>query len=137
MNWIDKEAGDWSVPSTIQECISKFREQTAVLQKLLSIFDDELDRHKVVLIPDTNSLIICPDFVKYSEIASSDEFTIELIPTVLEELDKLKVVHRDRDFRDKVNSVIRRIKGLRQQGSLLNGVTVNRTITVKMVAKEP
>lgn len=36
-----------------------------------------------------------------------------------------------------MKSVINRIKGYRTQGSLLDGVKVNRTITVKMIAIEP
>ena len=59
------------------------------------------------------------------------------MPTVLSELDKLKIVHRDDNFRKKVESVINRIKGYRTQGSLLNGVAVYKTIVIKMIAKEP
>jgi predicted ribonuclease YlaK len=55
----------------------------------------------------------------------------------LGQLDRLKVVHHDADLKEKVSSVIRRIKGLRQQGNLLHGVTVNKTVTIKMLAAEP
>jgi predicted ribonuclease YlaK len=41
------------------------------------------------------------------------------------------------DFRKKVDSVIKRIKGFRQQGNMREGITVNKTVTVKMQAEEP
>ena len=37
----------------------------------------------------------------------------------------------------KVKSVISRLKGYRKQGNILDGVTVEKTITLKMVATEP
>lgn len=63
--------------------------------------------------------------------------TIVLFPTVLTELDKLKIVHRDAEFRQKIISIINRIKGLRSQGRLLDGVIVHKSILIKMVATEP
>ena len=56
---------------------------------------------------------------------------------MLAELDNLKNHARDPTYRTKVNDVIRRIRGWRNQGSLLNGVRVHQTITVKAVPHEP
>lgn len=98
---------------------------------------DAPQTREAILIPDTNSLIAVPDLSCYSEITGRENYTALVVPTVLSELDSLKVNHRDQDFRSKVNAVIRRLKGLRQQGSLLKGVTINKTVTVKMVAQEP
>jgi predicted ribonuclease YlaK len=47
------------------------------------------------------------------------------------------VLHRNPDVREKAVKVIARIKGWRRQGSLLEGVTVDGTITVIAVAEEP
>lgn len=136
LRWIEQEHGDWSVSSTVKNNIMKLREEFKILYDLIKILENkEVD--ELIVIPDTNSLIICHDFKDYKGIVEKDKFILILIPTVLEELDKLKIVHRERDFRDKINSIIRRIKGLRQQGSLIKGVTVDRTITVKMIAVEP
>ena len=60
-----------------------------------------------------------------------------LLPTVLGELDKLKILHRNPDVRDKAKKIIRRIKGWRKQGSLVEGVKVDKTITVMVEFKEP
>ena len=90
-----------------------------------------------VLIPDTNAIAGNPDPTQYRTITGDGSFIFLLLPTVLAELDDLKNTHRNPDFREKVNRVITRVKGWRKQGTLRNGVTVDRTITVKAVAIEP
>jgi rRNA-processing protein FCF1 len=134
-SWIEKE-GSWDVPSTIQQAKSQFRERIQIFYELLQMLDSP-DGRELVLVPDTNALIVAPDLSQYSKVAGQVEYTVVIVPTVLEELDKLKLLHLDKDFRDKVASVIKRIKGMRHQGSLLTGVTVNRTVTVIMRAQEP
>jgi len=132
--WIEKESS-WDIPSNIEDAKSLFREKVKVLYEFLNLLgtpDEE-----IILVPDTNSLIAAPDVTQYADVAGQPKYKIVIVPTVLAELDKLKVLHRDQDFRDKVNSVIKRIKGLRTQGSLLTGVTVNKSVTVKMIATEP
>ena len=89
------------------------------------------------LIPDTNALIGNPNPAQYRTIADNDRFIFLLLPTVIAELDTLKNTHRSDDFREKVTKVITRVKGWRNQGTLLDGVTVDKTITVKAGAIEP
>jgi len=55
----------------------------------------------------------------------------------LSELDELKIKSSNPDFQKKVKSVITRLKGYRQQGNLIDGVTVEKSIKLKMVASEP
>jgi hypothetical protein len=104
-------------------------------------FYEFLDLHhgpsEVVLIPDTNALTDNPDPLNYKSIAESRIFTFLLLPTVLSELDNLRIFARDQAYREKVAKVIRRIKGWRKQGSLSEGITLHRTITVRAVAREP
>ena len=90
-----------------------------------------------VLIPDTNAIVSNAAPTQYRTIAGDGSFIFLLLPTVLAELDKLKNTHRNPDFREKANKVITRVKGWRNQGTLRNGVTVDRTITIKAVAIEP
>ena len=92
---------------------------------------------EIILIPDTNAIVREPDPTQYKDIAGDDSFVFLLLPTVLAELDELKNNHRNPDFREKVNKVITRIKGWRNQGKLLDGITVNKTIAVRAVASEP
>jgi rRNA-processing protein FCF1 len=123
----------WLTRSTISENIDEIKKRFSGLYGIIKLFEG---KESIVLIPDTNSLIKSPDFEVYKKLLG-DKITILLTPTVLSELDKLKIIHRDETFRKKVESVINRIKGFRKQGSLLNGVTSCKTITIKMVAKEP
>jgi rRNA-processing protein FCF1 len=133
--WIEKE-NSWEVPNSIQGAKSLLQEKIKVFYKLLDLLETT-DKHEIIVVPDTNSLIDVPDAAQYVSVAGQPKYTVLIVPTVLAELDKLKVIHREQEFREKVNSVINRIKGLRTQGSLLSGVTVNKTVTVRMIATEP
>ncbi len=113
-----------------QECKAAF----APFFELLGLLDEV---EGVFVIPDTNALIGCPDPKSYRTIAGRDSFTILLLPTVLAELDRLKLTARDPGLREKVKKLIRRIKGWRGQGSLISGVTLYKTITVRAIPHEP
>lgn len=115
---------------------ARFRKEIGVFCGALTTLDDPA-RARVVLAPDTNSLIRCPDPSEYAGIAGVATYDVVLLPTVLGELDELKIKHRDETFRQKVEGVIHRIKGWRGQGNLLEGVTVDKTVTVRTVAREP
>ena len=134
-SWIEKKS-TWDVPPTIKEAKLKFQEKIQTYYELIRLIDTSKE-DKWILVPDTNALIFAPDVSQYYKVAGVVEYTVIIFPTVTQELDGLKVNHRDAQFRDKVKSVIRRLKGLRRQGNLLKGVTVNKTITVRMEAKEP
>jgi len=132
---IEQKSG-WSTPSTVEEAKLVLKEKIQTYGQLLQLLEAP-DQAKPVLVPDTNALITCPDVSHYATAVGQAEYAVVIIPTVLAELDKLKRDHRDIDFRKKVDSVIRRLKGLRQQGSMLQGVTINKTVTVRMIAPEP
>lgn len=133
--WIEKESSHDIVPG-VEENKRTFREKTAVFREALTTLDDS-KRAKVTVVPDTNAFVWCPDPAAYREIAGGESYDFVLLPTVLSELDELVMKTRDEAFREKVKAAIRRYKGWREQGRLLDGVTVNRTITVRSVAREP
>lgn len=113
-----------------------------IINESFQEFDKYLDllsskSNKTILIPDTNSLLIQPEPIVYSKLIEKKDFVFLITPTVLSELDNLKMFHRDENFRKKAKSVITRIKGYRNQGDVLTGVTINKTITLQMNAKEP
>lgn len=124
-----------SVPSSIKNGKINFREQTKVFKDYLFLLKEA--NESIIIVPDTNSLIQFPNPKSYSKIANSTLFQFIILPTVLSELDKLKINHRNEDFRKKVKSVINRLKGYRKQGNVLDGVIVEKTITLKMIAIEP
>jgi hypothetical protein len=122
-------------PSSIEGGKKRFRNETTILKNYLNLFVEQNKR--TIIVPDTNSLIQFPEPSTYRAISISNDFDFVVLPTVLSELDKLKITHRNEDFRKKVISVIKRLKGYRKQGDVLEGVTVDKTITVKMIATEP
>jgi len=134
-SWIEK-GSSWELKPRMEENKATFRQRIGVFFAALDLLDDP-KKSRVVLVPDTNALIRCPDPSSYAALAESASYDFVLIPTLLQELDELKVKHRDAEFREKVEGVIRRIKGWGAQGKLVNGVTVNKTVTVRTVAREP
>lgn len=127
---------NWSLSESMNDNLNIFDATVEDIMAILSIFNQENDR-KTLLIPDTNSLLIDCDPISYRRVAKLDGFTFLLLPTVLGELDKLKINHRKPDVKDKAKKVITRIKGWRGQGSLTDGVTVDKTIVVKSLHEEP
>ena len=112
------------------------------VEKNIKIFKDFIEllkseKTRTVIIPDTNALILFPEPVYYKKLTNEDNFDFVFLPTVLAELDKHKMFHRNEDFRKKAKSIITRIKGYRKQGDVLEGVTVAKIVTVKMVPTEP
>lgn len=92
---------------------------------------------RVIVVPDTNSILWHPDPISYREVVGTSAFDFLLLPTVLAELDQLKVNHRNVEVREKANQAIKRIKGWRIQGSLSQGVIVDKSITVRTEHREP
>lgn len=133
--WIELKP-NWSISPNRAANEEKLRADAKLFYEMLAFLDAN-GPTATILIPDTNAIIGEPSPIHYKSIASDDTFVFLLLPTVLAELDALKINHRNPDFRKKVNKVIARVKGWRNQGGLREGVTVDRTITVKAVASEP
>lgn len=89
------------------------------------------------MIPDTNALILNPRLERW-QFSESREFLILLTPTVLSELDDLKMNHRIEAVRDKAKGLIRQIKEYRRRGRLADGVPLKKgTISLAASAIEP
>lgn len=133
--WIEMDS-NWSISQDRSANEEKLRADVQLFYELLAILNTN-ETAETILIPDTNAIVSKPDPINYKSLASKNAYVFLLLPTVLAELDGLKINHRNPDFRNKVDNVITRIKGWRNQGSLREGVTVHRTITVKAIASEP
>lgn len=131
LNLIDQNRA----PSSIEVGKIGFINETKTFKEFLDLLKG--NEKRTVIVPDTNSIIQFPEPINYRSISPTEKFDFVILPTVLSELDKHKMTHRSDDFRKKVSSVINRLKGYRKQGNVLEGVIVNKTITVKMVATEP
>lgn len=134
-NWIEKKS-DWGIPETISEAKTKFETEIRFFYETLSLYEKNGEK-EIIIIPDTNALIQEPDPKSYKIITSTDRLTIIFLPTVLSELDELKIKSSNPEFQKKVKGVITRLKGYRQHGNLIEGVIVEKTIKLKMVASEP
>jgi hypothetical protein len=106
------------------------------LEQLLSVLD-AVSEDEIILVPNTNSLLAASDPIEHRKVSGENSFVFMILPTVLGELDRLKVEHRNPDVREKAKKVITWIKGWRNQGPLAKGVTVDKTITVKALHTEP
>lgn len=91
----------------------------------------------VLLVPDTNALLSAPPFERWT-FSGIPTFSIVLVPTVLKELDALKINHRNQDVRDKAQALIRQLQEYRRRGSLNQGVhIVKGSVLLQAVASEP
>jgi hypothetical protein len=134
-SWIRRPGGDHSIPSTIPAAKARLRERTAGLLELLAMKAGA--DAAVIAVPDTNALILSPDVGAYGQTLGADEYEVHLVTTVVSELDRLKVEGRTPELRDKAQAVIRRIKGFRDRGSLVDGVNVTKSVRVFGHAREP
>ena len=133
--WLDLDSNpDLSLDQSRNE--KALRSDAAAFEKILTVLE-AMGASELILVPDTNALLATPDPTQYRCVAGRDSFTLMLLPIVLGELDHHKVEHRNPDVREKAKKAITRIKGWRQQGSLNNGVTVDKSIIVKACHSEP
>ncbi|HEV3383709.1 MAG TPA: PIN domain-containing protein [Gemmata sp.] len=82
----------------------------------------------VVVVPDTNALLFNPNLEDWVFDGIS-RFTVVLLPTLLKELDAIKVNYRNEDVRKKAEGLITRIKGYRSRGQLNEGVPLRKGIS--------
>ena len=133
--WIEFES-NWSLEPVPASNDAKIRAAGAALDAIVAVLA-AYGAAEVLVVPDTNVLLDHPGPTAYRAIVSSDSFSFILLPTVMSELDRLKIEHRNLEVREKAKAAVTRIKGWRRQGSLMTGVTVDRTITVKTRHNEP
>lgn len=118
---------------TIQEAIKALRESLNIQTEAISSVHGRIGEGSL-FIPDTNVFIKSPNFHEYR---ITENCNIILLPSVLCELDKLKVEHSNANVRKKANAAIKNIKEYRRRGSLFNGVKITDKITAFSVAAEP
>ena len=133
--WLELKS-NWSLSRDISANEAKLRTAAVAIEKILGVLE-VTGSAEVLVVPDTNSLLGRADPTDYRSIVALDAFAFTLLPTVLGELDRLKIEHRNPDVREKAKAAITRVKGWRQQGSLSIGVTVDKTITVRACHSEP
>jgi hypothetical protein len=135
-SWIERNSdGFWSIPRTIPEAKTVFREKCGPLVSALRSLGTATGQ--LVVVPDTNVLIRSPDVAKYGAVLGTDSYVVMLAPGVLRELDAFKVSHGNQAVREKARAFSNRIKGWRNQGNLTKGVRVQGEVWVQVDGREP
>jgi hypothetical protein len=134
LNTIEQNNTTWCKNTTeaLDKAVQALKMQCKLLNRLYDPFEGE-----VIFVPDTNALIYNPNLESWT-FMECPQFSLFLLPTVLSELDLLKINHRNVEVRNKSESLIRRIKEYRRRGKLTTGVTVVKgRIKIQSIAIEP
>jgi hypothetical protein len=122
--------------TTRDEAVNGFRR---LIDKVITTLEDYYgtSSSRFLAIADTSALLANPDIEQW-QFEGADHFTIVLTPTVLSDLDRHKVDHRNEDVRDKASKLIRKIKEYRRRGPLQGGVPIVKGhVSLRSIAREP
>jgi len=115
-----------------EEAVQALRSEFELLNRLFDSSEEES-----IYVPDTNALLYNPKIESWA-FQGISKFTILLLPSVLSELDLLKINHRNENVRKKAETIIRKIKEFRRRGKLTEIVTVVKNkIMIQAMAIEP
>lgn len=118
---------------TVEEAVSSFNKSLDNQIKAINSVHGRIGKG-ILLIPDTNVFIANPNLHDYK---TDKKCSIIVLPTILGELDRLKVEHSNENVRRKAATAIRNFKEYRRRGRLLEGVKITDKITAFTVAVEP
>ena len=94
------------------------------------------DEYPTRLVVDTNALIDNPDVAAYTD-ALGDKYVVHLLPVVLGELDEQKRAGHNEIVRSGAQRAVQRLKGIRHNGDVLQGVRVQGKVMAKFEHIEP
>jgi hypothetical protein len=133
--WLIRVSG-WGndIPQTIEAAQDKIRATVADLRALTNLLP--ADDYPIRLVVDTNALIDNPDLAAYTG-ELGGKYVVHLMPVVLGEIDNLKRAGRAEDLREKARRAERRLKGIRSNGDVREGVRVEGDVIAKFEHTEP
>jgi hypothetical protein len=122
--------------TSVEGALRKF--ETAIddqLNLLAALYDGAEGEH--VYVPDTNALLYNPQMEDW-RFDGSPQFALLLMPTILSELDHLKVTGRVESVRDKAQRLVRQMMDYRRRGNLNEGVVLRKgSHRLRTMAVEP
>lgn len=134
--WVERpDAWDHTIPSTTDLARQRAEQELTAFDDLLGVAE-HAGTPAPKLVPDTNALLRDPDLASYAREAATPTFDVHVVTTVLRELDDLKDRGRTPELRDKAQAVVRRFKGLRDKGSLSEGVSLTKNTKVFFESRE-
>ncbi len=120
---------------TKEEIIKATNDEIDKMTQLIDYLDSTENEN--IYVSDTSALIYNPQIESWI-FDDVEKFIIILTPTILSELDKLKINHRNQEVREKAESLIKRIKEFGRRGSLQVGVPIAKDkIYIRCLAVEP
>jgi rRNA-processing protein FCF1 len=134
--WVTRDGTfDHSIPRTIEEAKEIAGRRLADFGDLIALAARQGDT-TLRVVPDTNALLRNPAVEDYVSVVDTGDYMVHIVTTVLRELDDLKDRGRTSDVREKAEKVVRRLKGLRDRGSLAEGVTVTGKVRLRLEYRE-
>lgn len=121
---------------SIEEVIGNCSQSIKKISSLISsLYSGKID--VPILVVDTNALYSNIELENW-HFEMFEKFEIVITPSVLKDLDKHKIEHRNENVRAKALKLIKKIKEYRRRGKLTEGVSiVNGKINLRTIAKEP
>lgn len=132
---VTQESNHWY--ENISEVQSKVMTEFNVLINVMDSLYDPMDA-ELLLVVDTNALLTCSDLDRW-RIVGVKKFTLMLMPTVLSELDYLKIDgKKTEEVRNKAKKLTKQIKEYMRRGDLSEGVTIVKDkVLIRSIATEP
>jgi rRNA-processing protein FCF1 len=133
--WLVRDGhGDHDIPATIAAAQEKLAATVADLRALADLLP--ADDYATRLVIDANALIDNPDVAAYTA-TLGDKYVAHLLPVVLGEIDDLKRNGRNPEVREAARRADKRLKGIRTNGDVREGVRVQGDVIAKFEHIEP
>jgi hypothetical protein len=132
--WLVRPSGDKTVPGSIPAAGEQIRQAVTTLRASQGLLP--ADPIPVRVVVDTNAVIDCPDLSVYVD-QLGPTYRAHVMPVVLGELDDLKRAGRTPELREAAKAASRRLKGLRDNGDVTQGVRVAGSVTAVFEHVEP
>lgn len=133
--WLIRDDGwDHSVPKSIEDAQRLLKATIDDIRALFTLLP--ADDYPTRLVVDTNALIDNPNVAAYTDVLGPN-YVVHLLPVVLGELDDLKRAGRNDIVRQGAQKAVTRLKGIRNNGNVLEGVRVEGGVIAKFEHIEP
>jgi hypothetical protein len=128
----NERTGSKTIYEVIEKCTKSINRMCSTITNLFP------SRHyEPILVVDTNALYTNTELENWN-FENFEKFEIVITPSVLKDLDKHKIEHKNEGVRTKALKLIKKIKEYRRRGKLTEGVPIVKgKINIRTIAKEP
>jgi rRNA-processing protein FCF1 len=124
------------LPKSVDEAIKSF---TAICDQFSNFLDkiEPANKFRSILVVDTSAIINCPDISQISTSLNLSGAIFVIPSTTISELDNLKTMKRDDEFRQRLKAAIHYLEETMANGDDPEGVQLADGSILKMLAVEP